>query len=268
MMPDGELRDWLEASLAAARSAWPDVSLSDEVFVAHVAAKIAARPDGTDHRARHTSDLFLACACLHRCPRALECFAKRYEPSMLRVMARAGVSGPAADDLVAALREKLFFGAEPRIAEYSGLGSLAAWVRAVAHNAALNENAAATRNVDLDEILDAPDVQVDPELGYLKTRYAAEFKTSLAHAAQTLSPRERNLLRQHYVDGSTVDELGRIHGVHRATAAEWVVKARQALAREVRRDLAKRLSLSARELESLLRMLRSDVRSGITGVLR
>jgi RNA polymerase sigma-70 factor, ECF subfamily len=262
-----ECRRWVDVSLADARSMWPGMSISDEQFVAHLIGKIGAAADEGDWSARHTNDLYFACACLHHCARALACFAKRYEPSMARAMGRAGVRGPAADELVAALREKLFFGDAPRIAEYSGRGPLAAWVRAVAHNAAVNETVAAKRNVELDEILDSPGVEVDPELGYLKARYGAEFRLSLVHAVHTLATRERRVLREHYIDGSTVDELGRIHGVHRATAAEWVVKARQALAREVRNDLTRRLSLSSRELESLLRMLRSDVRSSIMGML-
>lgn len=264
---DAELESWLASAVEAGRRAWPGLTPSDDAFVAHLRAQVDALPEPQGYRSLHASDLMLACACASHCPCALDAFAKTYDASMRRAMARAGVSGAAADELLGALREKLFFGTRPRIAEYSGRGRLAAWVRAVAHNAAASASAAANRNVELDELLDAPEAQVDPELGYLKTLYAGEFRTSLVHAIEALSPRERTLLRQHYIDGATVDELGKMYGVHRATAAEWVARARQALAREVRKDLAERLSLSARELESLLRLLRSDVRSSILGLL-
>jgi len=262
-----DLGGWIDAAIDAGGAAWPGVALPDDLFLTYLAEKVCALPDPTDYRALHTTDLILACACLHHCPGALAAFAERYGASMARAMARGGVCGAAADELVGALREKLFFGSEARIAKYSGRGQLGGWARAVAHNAAANESVAANRHVDLDEAFDAPGAQIDPELGYLKSRYSGEFRTSLAHAVEALSGRDRTLLRQHHIDGSTVDELGRLHGVHRATAAQWLVRAREVLARELRKDLAGRLHLSARELDSLLRMLRSDVRGSVTGIL-
>lgn len=265
---DVDLERWLEEGLAAARDAWPALPLADEVFLVHLAARMRALPDPKDYRALHLADLRLACACLQGCPMGIDAFARRHGASMTRAMARAGVRDAAAEELSGALREKLFFGEHPLLASYSGRGRLSGWLRAVAYHAAVNESAMARRHVDLDEALDAPDARVDIELAYLKTLYTGEFRASLAHAVQAMSPRDRTLLRQHHLDGSTIDELGRLHGVHRATAAEWLVRARQALAREVRRDLAARLSLSNRELESLLRVLRTDFRSSILAVLR
>jgi len=264
---DGDLGAWLDAAIEAARIAWPELGAPEHVFVAYLAAKIGALRSPGDYRSLRTTDLALACACLQRCPRAIDAFTNRYRAPMRRAMARGGVSGPEADELWGVLREKLFFGREPRLAKYSGRGALASWTRAVARNAAVNQNGAAHRHVDLDEALETPDAQVDPETGYLRSVYSAEFGTSLLRAIKSLSSRDRALLRKHHVDGWTVDDLGKHYGVHRATAADWLVRARQAVARDVRKDMAERLSLCSRELESVLRIACSAGPGNVAGML-
>jgi hypothetical protein len=42
---------------------------------------------------------------------------------------------------------------------------------------------------------------------------------------RTLSRRDRNLLRYQYFDHLTVDDIGALHRVHRATAARGVARA-------------------------------------------
>ncbi len=74
-----------------------------------------------------------------------------------------------------------------------------------------------------------------------------------------LSPGERNLLRQHFSDGLTVDEIGALHGVHRATAARRVAKARSQLFAGTRRTLMDNLGLNRSELDSVMRMIESNV---------
>jgi RNA polymerase sigma-70 factor (ECF subfamily) len=264
---DDDLGAWLDAAIEGARMAWPALAVPEHVFLAYLAAKIGALRVPGDYRTLHTADLALACACVQRCPRAIESFTDRYRASMKRAMARGGVTGPEADELWGVLGEKLFFGREPRLAKYSGRGALAGWTRAVARNAAVNQNGAAHRHVDLDEVLETPDAQVDPETRYLSSVYSAEFRTSLLRAIQSLSSRDRALLRQHHVDGWTVDALGKHYGVHRATAADWLVRARGVVARDVRRDLTERLSLCSRELDSVLRIACTAGPGNIAGML-
>jgi RNA polymerase sigma-70 factor, ECF subfamily len=264
---DGDLGAWLDAAIEGARTAWPELAVPEQVFLEYLAAKIGALGAPDDYRKLHTTDLALACACVQRCPRAFDSFTNRYRATMKRAMARGGVSGPEADELWSVLRERLFFGREPRVAKYSGRGALSGWTRAVARNAAVNQNEAAHRHVELDEILDTPDAQVDPEMRYLRSVYSAEFRTSLSRAFKSLSSRDRALLRQHHVDGWTVDDLGKHYGVHRATAADWLARTREVVARDVRKDLAARLSLCSRELESVLRIACSAGPGNIAGML-
>ena len=52
----------------AARAVWPDVDVPADLFAEFVAAR------GRSHDTENASDLYLACACVHGVPRAVEAF--------------------------------------------------------------------------------------------------------------------------------------------------------------------------------------------------
>jgi len=54
--------------------------------------------------------------------------------------------------------------------------------------------------------------EVDPEMLLLKQRYAAEFTDAFKAVLVTLSSDERNVLRLHYLDGLTVEEVAQTLG--------------------------------------------------------
>src|SRR5262249_53491887 len=121
---------------------------------------------------------------------------------------------------------------------------------------------------ETDDLLVAlPSPSHDPELLHLKARYGSEFREALREAARQISGRDRTLLWQHHVDGMTVDQLARLHQVHRVTAVRWVVAARENLASETRRLLEARLQVDPTELESILRLVRSEIDFSIRGIL-
>jgi RNA polymerase sigma-70 factor (ECF subfamily) len=64
-------------------------------------------------------------------------------------------------------------------------------------------------------------------------------------------------MRQQCLDGLSIDDLGGLHGVHRATAARWLQKARETLLKETKKNLMKRLGISLAEVDSILRILQS-----------
>ena len=57
----------------------------------------------------------------------------------------------------------------------------------------------------------------DAEIRHLKTLYRGEFREAFQHALASLSVRDRNMLRQHYVDGLAMEQLGAMYQVHRIT---------------------------------------------------
>jgi RNA polymerase sigma-70 factor (ECF subfamily) len=92
------------------------------------------------------------------------------------------------------------------------------------------------------------------ELALLKQSIAAELKTALLGALESLSNREKSLLRYAYCDERSVDDIAAIYRVHRATVARWVVKARERLVDETHARLEERLGASKSEIHSIVRL--------------
>jgi RNA polymerase sigma-70 factor (ECF subfamily) len=99
--------------------------------------------------------------------------------------------------------------------------------------------------------------EADPELRYIKERYRQELESSVEHALRSLGDRERALLRLHLSERMSIDQLGVIYGVNRATAARWLAAARTAVMTRTRDDLRARLGLSPSECRSIMALVRS-----------
>src|SRR5439155_20074789 len=106
------------------------------------------------------------------------------------------------------------------------------------------------------------------ELAHMKRLYRAEFSRAFGEALKTLGVRERNVLRLRYVDGLTLEQVAAIHQVHPVTAARWQAKAIEAVMESVRAALMTRLSVDAGELDSILRMARSELEITLRGMLQ
>jgi RNA polymerase sigma-70 factor, ECF subfamily len=78
--------------------------------------------------------------------------------------------------------------------------------------------------------------------------------------------RDRNLLRLHVLDGLAIDDIGALHGVHRATAARWIERTREDVARAVRRDLMRQLGIDPFEVDDLLRWVQSQIDLSLSGL--
>jgi RNA polymerase sigma-70 factor (ECF subfamily) len=85
--------------------------------------------------------------------------------------------------------------------------------------------------------------------------YREAFEAALA----TLTARDRNLLRQQYVYGTTIDELAALYRVHRATAARWVARVREVVLRRTRRHIGEALHLAGAELDSVMGRIATDL---------
>jgi RNA polymerase sigma-70 factor (ECF subfamily) len=261
----GDLGERLSALVLAARAAHPKLRLDDERFVRHVAQH---RPDSGPLDAWLDAicagDLFLACACVEGVPAAIETVDRQYRSQVGSYL--AGLRAPAdfVDDVAQAVRERVLVGAEgspPRIAEYSGRGSLGSWLRVVTLRLALSLRRKRT------EVLAAEDGEpppasgdaepADPEGDLLKRRHTEEFNAAFRAAVSALTSKQRDLLRRHFVEGATLEELAATFGASRATVARWIAAARQEILAGARRQLGEKLNLAPAELESLMGLLRS-----------
>lgn len=264
--------------LEEARAALPTVPLDDHAFAAHLAAVLPEEASGDPLASRlgalRAADLYLAAACARGVPEALRVFEERFQPDVVAAIARTHPAPDLADEISARVRRKLLVagdgGRAPRIAEYSGRGDLHGWVKVVAAREAISAVRRAPRESpsgDAERLADLLGGD-DPELEHLKRTYAAEFRDAFRTALAGLAVRERNLLRHQYVDGLSVDEVGAIYRVHRATAARWVAKAREELEAAVRAGLAARLRVRPAELESILRLVQSRLEVSLHALLR
>ena len=71
----------------------------------------------------------------------------------------------------------------------------------------------------------------------------------------------------HRLDGLTMDAIGGIYQVHRITVVRWMNQARQALAKETRRELSTRLRVDHQELESIMRLIESQMEVSLRAFL-
>jgi RNA polymerase sigma-70 factor, ECF subfamily len=133
-------------------------------------------------------------------------------------------------------------------------------VRTAAVRLALNQGRGVHEVATADDELMArlPDGH-DGELSFLKARYRPAFAAALRESLDALAAADQNLLRQRYVDGLSLEELGTLQGVHRATALRRLERARKTLLDDLRARLRARLQLPADELESLLRLVASRI---------
>jgi RNA polymerase sigma-70 factor (ECF subfamily) len=255
MIPEGIFDAW-----RTARQAWPGVVVEESEFADWVHAR---HEDGERAANLAWHDLYLACACARGDAAALAAFDAAFLPEVDEAVKRIGGTVPPPDEVRQVLREKLFVaqpGARPKIAEYSGRGPLRTWVRVAALRTGLNLAIQVGREVPFESValtflVGSGD---DPELAYLKRVYTRELRAAFDEAFARLASRERNLLRYAFGEGLSVDAVGGIYGVHRATAARWITKAHENLVDLVKKGLRARLGASQDELASILRLIQSQ----------
>jgi RNA polymerase sigma-70 factor (ECF subfamily) len=264
----------LAERIAEVHAAWPGLSLTTEQFFAHVAARV---PEGWPlERAvgeLRLCDLYLACACATLDETALKSFDDAYIPEVRRALSRVQTNAVSIDDAKQMLREKLFVshaGDPPTITKYSGRGDLRNWVRVVLSHLVIDRAREYERRqevpIDTADALDIPS-ELDVELGYLKVRYRSEFQSAFAAAIGSLTSRQRNLLRQQAVFGTSLGEIAAVYSVHRATGVRWLAEAREQLYSSTRRALERSLQLERGEFESLLRLVRSQLEVSLERLL-
>ncbi len=161
-------------------------------------------------------------------------------------------------------------GAAPRIADYSGAGPLSRWVRVAAMRTALNlrrdEGAGPPR--DGEAAVEEIALPADRELDYLRSRHQQEFKDALQAAFAGLSQEQRNVLRMHYASGLSGDRIATLMQKSRPTVTRLLASARTAMMYETRRLLQERLRLTPGEMDSLIRVVRSQLDVSIASLLK
>ena len=265
-LPDAEpLRTAMREVLARSDAGAPWQPPPDEL-ARHVALCVAEADDVLAAlRGCHATDLTLALACAGADAAALSEFRRRFEPDAERVVRKYPALQTERADVVQDIFARLLVArpeAPPRIADYRGAGPLQGWLRVAALRLTLDRVRALGREPDGDA---GPLAEAsEPSLRSVEDRYVQHafgdaIRESLEAAFAKLTPRERNLLRHHVVQGLTIDQIAPIYGVHRATIARWLERARGSLATAAREVLVERHGVSASEVHSVMRCVRSQV---------
>ncbi len=244
---------------------WPDVPLGFDAFARHCAALFG--PQGALDE-REGADLFLCCACALGESEALRTFEREVVPVARLAVSRIRKDREFVEETLQEVWDKLLFGPGAKVAKYSGLGPLAAWVRVAATRTALDRcralGVAMARQVELTDALAASEHSA--ELALARARYGAAFQGALREAVANLSVRERNVLRMHVCAQCNIDEIGRAYDVHRATAARWLDRARKSIVEGVKAGLgARAVKLTESEFISVARGLASVLELRLSG---
>jgi RNA polymerase sigma-70 factor, ECF subfamily len=268
--PEG-LERALAAICARGRAAHPETSLSDDVFVAHLArcgAPVGARGDGLC-----AEDLYAACACLQGDVAAIAALRAANRIVLAGYLRRIDSSKPFVDEVEQRLWDSILvgtLGAPPKLATYSGQGPLAGWLGIAAQRIALM----ARRHEDAEEragksaAAEAQLVSADPELAFMKGQFREQFQRAVSAALLVLDDRQRMIYRLHLIDGMTVDRIAKMYSVSQSTVSRWLADTRKGVITEARRILSEELKLSGGEFESIAGLMVSQLDLSVSRILR
>jgi RNA polymerase sigma-70 factor, ECF subfamily len=260
-------------ALERAMQTWPALPPPDYLFVEFVRERLPARElrggsvdpeaeanlsvlDGVD-----ISELLLVYHAIAGHAGAIAEVKARMEitRSSLR---RTGASGAEVDDLLQDLVADLVAPratAAPRIAGYAGRSSLTSWIRVVAVRMMVERRRKRGEVLTDDDFAEEAAVALGPEAALLQRTYVHEFRKAFASAVSELTAADRAMLRQHYLDGVSLDALARLYSQHRSTIARKLAASREFIFEQVRVCLLRDLKVGGDTVNSILRLVQNDM---------
>jgi RNA polymerase sigma-70 factor (ECF subfamily) len=270
--PTDELERALADAYAEGRARWPGVVVPADGYVRYLVPRLPAEPLPGALARLCCADLYLACAVAAGDEAAIATFETELFREVAPVVGRIHRSQALADDVAQTLRMKLIVranGQPGKIADFTGAGPLRGWFRSVVLREAISVRRRHWREqaappADLESAADGVDVALD----YMKQIYRADFAAAFRDAFTSLPARDRRVLRSHVLDRLTSDDLALVYGVHRATAARWVTRARELLRKRTRYLLATRLAIATEELDAIVALTEAQLHISMSALLR
>jgi RNA polymerase sigma-70 factor (ECF subfamily) len=256
-----ELAERLDCLTAEARDRWPEIELPLEAWMRHLAERVDPSAPLESLRTLDGPGSFLACACLAGDARALRALDGLLQGAPFAALRRLRLDGAAIDEVLQRLRERLLLAGDeaPRLARYSGRGSLEGWLRTSAVRLASDMKAERRPESDPEALLFAVASGPSPESAAIRKDARAHAKAALGRALGALSSRQRALLRLSIVEGLSIDRIAPVYGSSRATIARWLQEARRELVAATRRELCCRLQLQSAEIDRWMASLESQI---------
>jgi RNA polymerase sigma-70 factor (ECF subfamily) len=256
-----------------AHRSYPALEIDDRQLIAAIASRAPAGDLSNYLQHCHAGDLAVASAAAKGSQSAIAELERAHRQTIDAACRRFAGPGQTSDDLRQILRTKLFVaepGKQPKIADYAGQGFLDNWLRVTAVRVFLDLTKRKDRtresSAEDDDILALPNPG-DLQLDVVKAEYRTAVAEAMHEGAQQLEPGDRHLLRQHFVQGLSIDQLGAVLGIHRATAARRITRAREQLVVETRKQLALKLKLDESELDEVIGLVMSRLDVSIAKLL-
>jgi RNA polymerase sigma-70 factor (ECF subfamily) len=108
----------------------------------------------------------------------------------------------------------------------------------------------------------------DPVRRIVRARYGSSFSHALQIAICNMCEGDRDLLRHSIVHDRSIDQLGRIYSIHRATAARRLGKARARIVASLRKLLMAKHAFSDEEFDGVARDVWDQLEVNLAGLLR
>jgi RNA polymerase sigma-70 factor (ECF subfamily) len=260
-----ELRD-------RARAAYPDIAVTPEVFAAELARRLGAAASPDQLARVHADHVHLAIACAAGDAAAIRRFEADFLDEVDASASRLRATKDQADEVRSYMRRILFVtepGRPSAASEFSGRGDLRSYLRVIATRELVRVINKGRREVAIpdDSLLDKLSPASSPALGHLRDLYRDDVNAAIRAALASLDEDARALLRYSVIDGWTVARIGALYGIHRATAARRIQTAREELGAAIRTELARRLSISVDEVDSVVRLVQSRIELSLERLL-
>lgn len=216
------------AAFDSARLSWPEVDVPLQCFEKHlesVGCSLLSRVD--------LSPLYLCAGCMLSLQPAFRALESVHFPALRSSISRLVQQPSVIDDVLQDVRLRLLVGSTPKIATYRGTGPFMGWLRVIAVRSALDyQRSEAVRRRRAMKLRNFVQCEVG---GYVAARSAPEDAATLDEATGIcqellqrvllgLSPEDRQLLQNYFVHRMSIDDLGKIYGINRSTAARRVAR--------------------------------------------
>ena len=207
-------------------------------------------------REAFVEDVKLAYACSLGDPEALATFQSSVVPRMRRSLHRFRLSDGTKEDLLQSSVVKILVGTSGSIVGYQGRASLASWACTITTRAALDETRRVVREVPIAENSTTGSgwqIVAPPEFAHIADVWSISMKLAIEQALSELSLEDRAVLRMHFVEGRTLDEVSRAFDVHPATVSRRLADLRRTLLTRTRDGMVGRLGVPDEDLPSVER---------------
>jgi len=253
----------IEQALRAAQARWPGVVVDAARFGGELRRRVPAlTPAALANLC--TDDVYLAIACGDGDSQAATHLERECFVEVDIAAKKLHATGAQTADMRSVLRQLLF----PKgLADFTGRGDLRGYIKVIVTRELIRTINRERKEQPIETVIDRLEVERAPELSVLRARHGADITAALRAALAGLPERDRALLRYSLVDGWTVDQIGELYGVHRATAARWCAAARDGLGDRIRTEVASRLEISTDDVDSLIALVRSRIDVSLERIL-